>query len=61
MCALFSITSEEAATAVSPFSLYPVSITESPAAALPKAADGMTRIHLRDLRTEIARILDTGK
>lgn len=28
-------------------------------AALPKAADGMTRIHLRDLRTEIARILDT--
>jgi len=31
------------------------------AAALPKAADGMTRIHLRDLRTEIARILDTGK
>nr|MBP7549452.1 hypothetical protein [Gemmatimonadaceae bacterium] len=28
------------------------------AQALPKAADGMTRIHLRDLRTEIKRILD---
>ncbi len=28
------------------------------AAAQPRAADAMTRIHLRDLRTEIARILD---
>lgn len=42
MCALFSITSEEAATAVSPFSLYPVSITKSPAAALPKAKSSKT-------------------
>ncbi len=31
------------------------------AAALPKAGDAMTRIHLRDLRTEIARILDPKK
>ncbi len=31
------------------------------AQALPKAADGMTRIHLRDLRTEIAKVLDKGK
>jgi hypothetical protein len=31
------------------------------AQALPKAADGMTRIHLRDLRTEIAKVLDTSK
>ncbi len=31
------------------------------ASALPKAADGMTRIHLRDLRTEIAKVLDQGK
>lgn len=31
------------------------------AQALPKAGDAMTRIHLRDLRTEIARILDTKR
>ena len=31
------------------------------AQALPKAGDAMTRIHLRDLRTEIARILDTNR
>jgi hypothetical protein len=30
------------------------------AAALPRAGDAMTRIHLRDLRTEIAKILDPG-
>ncbi|MBX7118271.1 MAG: zinc-dependent metalloprotease [Gemmatimonadaceae bacterium] len=33
-------------------------IDAAAAAALPKAGDGMTRIHLRDLRTEIRRILD---
>lgn len=31
------------------------------AQALPKAGDAMTRIHLRDLRTEIASILDTDE
>jgi hypothetical protein len=31
------------------------------AQALPKAGDAMTRIHLRDLRTEITRILDTNR
>jgi hypothetical protein len=29
--------------------------------ALARAADPMTRIHLRDVRTEIARILDAGR
>jgi hypothetical protein len=29
--------------------------------ALGRAADPMTRIHLRDVRTEIARILDPGR
>ena len=31
------------------------------AQALPKAGDSMTRVHLRDLRTEIARVLDTKR
>ena len=31
------------------------------AQALPKAGDPMTRVHLRDLRTEIARVLDTKR
>ncbi|HVH40487.1 MAG TPA: zinc-dependent metalloprotease, partial [Gemmatimonadaceae bacterium] len=30
-------------------------------AALPKAGDPMTRIHLRDVRTEVARILDVRR
>jgi hypothetical protein len=36
-------------------------VDQMAAAALPKAGDAMTRLHLRDIRTEIARIMEAGR